>query len=103
MDACGENISTGTIMIFAGGLLNYMDKGYKMKNCKKCFLAPDMCGAKNDKQKCERIYESKGSMRWEILREFAKTAMLIVFLLAFLVLSGIYVHWHLSTGTPLWR
>lgn len=73
-----------------------------MKKCKKCFLTPDMCGVKDDEQKCEEIYESKGSMRWEIFKEFAKPTMVIIFLLIFLILSGMSLHWRLTTGISLW-
>lgn len=62
-----------------------------MRNCKNCFLSPEMCNAKNDEEKCERIYENKWSMRWEEFKEFAKHAMLMAFLLMFLVLSGLAV------------
>lgn len=74
-----------------------------MKNCKKCFLSPDMCGAKNDEHTCNRIYENKWSMRWVEMKEFAKFVILFSFLFAFLILSGIAVYWHLTTGTPLWK
>lgn len=66
-----------------------------MKKCKKCFLTPDMCGAENDKQKCERIYDYKWSMRVEMLIKLAKSTILIAFLLMFLVLSGIATYWKL--------
>lgn len=55
-----------------------------------------MCGAANDEQKCERIYDNKWSMYWEEFKEFAKTAMLIAFLLIFLILSVISMYWKIN-------
>lgn len=74
-----------------------------MKNCKKCFLSPDMCGANDDEQKCENIYESRWSMRWDAIKEFSKSAIVIVILLIFLILNFVTIHWQLETGTTLWR
>ena len=66
------------------------------KKCKKCFLSPDMCGAKYDKQKCSCIYENKWHMFWDEIRELVVIAMLIVFVFVFLILSILAVRWYLS-------
>ena len=73
----------------------------KCENCKKCFLTPDMCGADDDKQKCEQIYENKWILCLEIFTEFVKSAVPIVFWLIFLILGLISWHWHIETRTPL--
>jgi len=67
-----------------------------MKDCKKCFLSPDMCGAKNDEQKCERIYESKWSMKWDIVKDWVLFSIPLIFFSGAILLICACVHWQSS-------
>lgn len=64
-----------------------------MKECKNCFLSPDMCGAKCKKE-CEEIYENKWFMRVGLFIESCKPAILILLVLIFLALGGMSAYWN---------
>jgi hypothetical protein len=53
----------------------------KSDKCKTCFLSPEICGAKNE-QICDKIYDSKWHMRWELFKEFAPIVFLMLFIVA---------------------
>lgn len=63
-----------------------------MKNkCTKCFLTPDICGTQNRPEICNKNYQSKWSMFWEDVKEYAPDVAFLAFII--MGLFSVYSLW----------
>lgn len=81
--------------LIVGGMQNNVAYNEKTKGefmihdeekCKKCFLSPDICGAKNE-ETCDRIYDSKIAVNWACFKEIAGLVLSILIILTIFVFA----------------